>query len=296
MLRFHIKPWMALLALLVLLVASFFGTFFITSRNGTAAEGLVGSAVAPVVSGMNSATGAIRDFFQRLFALRDVDKQYEQLKSRVASLELENQFMADLQKDNEGLTKLLGFKEAYPQYSYLPANVIGKQPGSWFINITLDRGKDDGVEVDMNVVNEHGLVGRVIETGPKWCKVLTIIDRQSAVSAVLERSRDNGMVKGTGDPQSAQPKCGIYYLPFDSVVVPGDKVITSDLGGVFLKGILIGSVTEVSRDQNLQRFAVLSPAVDFAHIENVLIIKSSQDIPTDEKIASDKAAQNGTGK
>jgi rod shape-determining protein MreC len=291
--RFRIKTWMVLLALLALLAVSFFSTFFLANQNTSAAAGLAGSAAVPVVSGIHGAAASVRDFFMRLFALRNVDKQYEELKNRVALLELENQFMGDLQKENERLTKLLGFETKYPQYSYLPARVVGKQPGSWFINITLDQGTNNGVALDMNVVNEAGLVGRVVETGPTWCKVMTIIDRQSAVSAVMDRSRDFGIVKGSGDPQAGEPKCSIEYLQNNADMIPGDEVSTSDLGGFFFKGILIGTVTEVSRDKN--SLAVLSPAVDFARLENVLIIKGTRNVPTEKKIAQDQAAAKDGG-
>jgi rod shape-determining protein MreC len=280
--RFRFKPWMALVAVLLLLVIAFFSTFFILDgkRHGTAAEGIAGSVAAPAVSATSGFTASIRDFFSRLFALRDVDKKYDQMTIRVQQLELENQAMEELQKENERLMKLFDFKTQYPNYKCMPAKVIGKEPGSWFMNIMLNRGSKDGIAVDMNVVNELGLVGRVVEVGPAWCKVMTVIDRQSNVSAIVELSRDNCIVKGPGDPQVKEPACDLIDLPVDAETVPGDKVVTSDVGNVFMKGILIGTVTKVSRDQ-LQNSASLTPAVDFAHLEDVLIITKEQPVSTE---------------
>jgi rod shape-determining protein MreC len=171
----------------------------------------------------------------------------------------------------------------------VPARVVGKQPGSWFVDITLDKGSAQGVGKDMNVMTEAGLVGRVVEVGPNWCKVMTLLDRQSAVSAMIERTRDIGFVKGSGDPGSSDPKCGIVNLSFNTEVVPGDRVITSDFGGMFQKGVPVGTITEVSRDPN-NPYALLTPAVDFSSIENVVIIKGGRDVTTEEEIAADESA------
>jgi len=281
---------MLLAAVLLLLVIAFFGTFFINGGTGSLAGDIAGSAAQPVVAGASGFGASISDFFNRLFALRDVDKQYAELKTRVQILEAENQLMQETIAENERLTEQLGFKKQYPEFTCLPARVIGKEPGSWFIDFTLDMGSDQGVHVDMTVVNELGLVGRVIEVGHKWCKVMAVIDRQSYVSAVIERSRDSGMVQGSGDPQGKKPLCDILFLQPDSEIVPGDKVLTSDLAGIFPKGITIGIVTTVSRDNKLQRIARLAPSVDFAHIENVLIITSSIIIPTESEIAAEESA------
>ena len=167
--NFRIKTWMILAALLVLLAVSFFATFFLADRGGTAAEKATGAIAAPAVGSVHRATSSVKDFFLRLFALRDIDKEYEQLKAQNAALQMENWLMADLQKEYERNTEMLGFEKKYPQFEYLPARVIGSQPGNWFVNITLDMGSGQGVAKDMNVVTAAGLVGRVVEVGPTWC-------------------------------------------------------------------------------------------------------------------------------
>ena len=282
------RPWMALLLVLVLLTAALFGTFFAVrgKQNSPAVERAAASTVTPAVSAASTVTGSIKGFFQRLFGLSAMDKEYEQLKNRVQLLELENQFMQELQKENERLTKLLGFEEKYPEYDCLPARIIGQEPGNWFMNFTLNRGSKDGVEVGMAVVNENALVGRVVEVGVNYSKVMAIIDRNCAVSAIVERSRDNCIVKGSGDPQSGTPTLGVYRLPFDAEIVPGDTVLTTDLGGYYPKGILIGTISEVSRDKNAEDYAVLEPAADFSTLENVLIIRGGRDVPTEDEITN----------
>lgn len=291
--RYRFRPWMALTVVLLLLVVAFFGTFFIYGGTGfeNTPENIVGSAAAPVVGGVHGFAASVKDFFNRLFALRDVDKKYNDLQIEVQRLQAENQSMQNLQDENERLYTLLDAKEhQYPNFTCLAASVVGKDSGSnYFMNFVLNRGSADGVKPDMNVVNEDGLVGRVVEVGHNWCKVMSVIDPQSAVSAIIERSRDFGMVCGSGDPNGSEPTCGINYLPMDADVVPGDKVITSELGGIFYKGIVIGTVGSVSKDENNNLYAELDPAVDFSHLENVLILTSDQKIPTASDIAAEES-------
>jgi rod shape-determining protein MreC len=112
------------------------------------------------------------------------------------------------------------------------ASVIGWDPNSWYSTITINRGSDQGIEVNMAVVTKDGLLGRVTQVFSDHSTVMTIIDRQSAVAAVLERSRDNGVLKGATDQESAEPLCSLYYLSFGAALVPGDQVLTSGMGGI----------------------------------------------------------------
>jgi rod shape-determining protein MreC len=294
--RFRPKPWMALTAILLLLVIAFFSTFYIIGgHRSSAVENLAGSAAAPAVSGASGFAVSVRDFFDRLFGLRDIDREYKEMQVRIQQLEAANQFMQDLQKENERLNDLLGFKEQYPDFTFIPARVIGKEPGSWFINFTLNRGSAQGVKKNNTVVNADGLIGKVVDVGTSWCKVMAIIDRQSSVSIIIERSRDNGVVDGAADAQSAEPVCNIEDLPLDAEIVPGDRVLTTDLGGYFPKGLPVGEVVSVSRDEKLQSRAVMKPYVDFAHLENVLIIKDTRGTPTEEEVDKEIADRDKSG-
>lgn len=275
--RFIVQPWMILLGLLVLLIISMAVTFAVTDRQNTALENSVGAVVAPLQDGATKTTNAVSGFFARLFATRDVDKEYSQLKDRVSELETENSMMSELTAENERLTQLLGLTEQYPQYEFIHASVSARDPGSWFMTFQINCGTNQGVDVDMAVVNQDGLVGRIIEAGPNWARVLTIIDTQSAVSAIVERTRDHGIVEGSTDPEAKVTECTVQYLPMDSDLAPGDRLITSNLGGIFPKGIVVGMVTEVNRDQNSQSYAIIRPTVDFAHLEDVLVIKGDKD-------------------
>ncbi len=264
--------WIVFLALIVVIITLVVTTYNSRQTAMAAAQNAATAVAEPAVEGTYKASSSVKNFFQRLFALRQVDKEYAELKSRVAELEVQNQLMENIQKENERLMELLGFVEDNPQYKYISARVIAKDPGSWFMEFTINRGTNDGVEVDMAVVNQYGLVGRVIETTKKTAQIITVIDSRSAAAGVIERSRDQGIVQGSRDAESANPLCRLEFLPNDADIIPGDIVLSSSLGGIFPKGMALGEVQEVIYESGTVSYATVSPAVDFRHIEEVLVI------------------------
>lgn len=148
----------------------------------------------------------------------------------------------------------------------------GEVNGYLFRVFTVNAGRNQGIDVDMPVICADGLVGRVTEVGATWSKVTAVIDAETSVPVMVERTRDNCMVRGvlnTVDPEAGME---LYYLPRDRTdLVPGDTVITSGIGGIYPKGIKIGSVREVLTSDG-EANAIISPSVDFVHIEEVFII------------------------
>ena len=264
--------WIVFLTLVVVIIMLVVTTYNSRKTAMAAAQNVAATVTEPAVEGTYKASSSVKDFFQRLFALRQVDKEYAELKSRVAELEVQNQLMENIQKENERLMELLGFVEDNPRYKYISARVIAKDPGSWFMEFTINRGTNDGVEVDMAVANQYGLVGRVIETTETTAQVISIIDSRSAAAGVIERSRDQGIVQGSRDAESANPLCRLEFLPNDADIIPGDIVLSSSLGGIFPKGMVLGEIREVIYESGTVSYATVSPAVDFRHIEEVLII------------------------
>jgi len=264
--------WITFLSVIVVVIALVVTTYNSKQTAMSAVQNAANTVAKPAVEGTYKASSGIKDFFQRLFFLRQVDKEYEEQKVRIMELELENQFMKDLQLENQRLIELLGFVEQNPQYKYTSARIIAKDPGSWFMEFTLNRGTNDGVEVDMAVANQYGLIGRIIETTKTTSQVITIIDTRSAAAGVVERSRDQGIVKGSRDPESVNPLCHLDLLPNDADLIPGDVVLSSSLGGIFPKGIVIGEIKEVITESGTVAYATITPSVDFRHIEEVLII------------------------
>ena len=147
---------------------------------------------------------------------------------------------------------------------------------------SVNRGTNDGVSVGMAVVTGDGLVGRVYEAGLNYAKVLTIIDSRSAVSCLIERTRDNGVMRGQITATSESAECYVSYVQNIANIVPGDTLITSGTDSLYPKGILVGTVTAVSRATDTAgSYVIAMPSVDFQHIEEVLILRTV--VETDEE-------------
>jgi rod shape-determining protein MreC len=241
-------------------------------------EGLVGEVISPIQKAIYRAASFIHGSIAEIKERRNLRENYEQLKERVEQLEKELLRMNELEKQNQRLKKLLDFAVEREELVVTGARVTGKDPGNWFNVFTIDKGKNQGIAVNMAVVTERGLVGRIIEVGPNWAKVRSIVDAQSSISGIVERTRDNGIVKGNNAFGAEDGTCSMVYLPLDSEVSEGDKVITSGLGDFLPKGIYIGEVIKVVRyKKDLYKTAVIKPGVDFQRLEEVLVVKARSD-------------------
>ncbi len=246
--------------------------------NLTKIEGVVGDIISPVQGFMYRVATSVSQFFQSITQRQQLLEEYESLKEKVSQLEQQQLKMDEVIRENQRLKRLLDFKEEKDDFLVEGVRVTGKNPGNWFNTMTIDKGYNQGVSVNMAVINDLGLVGRVIETGGNWATVRTIVDGQSSISAIIERTRDNGMVKGNNTLTFEDGLCQMIYLPLDSDVVVGDRVITSGLGEIFPKGIPIGEVIEVlDEERDMYKTAIIRPNVDFMRLEEVLVIRKADE-------------------
>lgn len=258
----------ALIAAVLLLVI-----VLLTNRGSVAkwTENGIATVLTPIEGVAAKASNAIVGFFKNLFNTTDADKENERLRGELAlqqQLKTENE---ELRRENEKLAALLGYAGSLGEYELKTGNVIAKSTGIWFRTLTLDIGRNDGVDVDMTVISGSGLVGRVTEVGYDWCKVTCIIDSSSTVPVLVERTRDNCMAKGLLESGSGEAMLELYYMPSDRTnLAPGDVVITSGIGGIYPKGIMVGTVTEVLTEDDIS--AIIAPATDFEHLEFVTVI------------------------
>ena len=259
------------------------------AEGTTGLENAANIVAAGAAEGTYYAAEGVKGFFQRLFNPRAMQEEIDSLTEQVQRLETELEFAEAAKEENMRLQALLGFTEEFPQYLYVPAKIIASDPNSWFMEFTINRGANQGIVVNSAVVNEDGLVGRVIEVYPNSSKVLSIIDPQSAVPVVAQRSRDNGIAGGGIDPYADEPEIRMSYLQNDADLVPGDIVVSSSLMGIFPMGIVVGEVKEVVREDSSEKYAIITPSVDFAHLENLLIIvgKTNQEIIDNAVIEED---------
>lgn len=273
---FRNKPFaitvIAVIVLVVLLVA--------TAGGGlSGVSGTLGSIFTPVGSFFSGVVSGVGDFFSGIFG-GGSQQEIKELEERVALLEVENQNLSDMEKENQRLQGLLDYKADNTDQKTVFAKVVTKSPGYMFDVFDINAGYNQGVRKNMAVINADGLVGRISEVGGNWSQVTAVIDSRSAISAIVERTRDHGIVNGAVSNGSS---CTMTYLPVESNTVPGDTIVTSGLDGIFPKGIKIGKVKEVSLDENkLQKNATIEPSVDFNHIEEVLVIvtQTTQEQPS----------------
>jgi len=227
----------------------------------------------PLQQGIQLIGGKIRDTIHYFRDIRTTKAENAELKIRIREMERELEKVHRLQKENENLKKLLSFKEQYTE-EIIACNIISKDAGNWFEIFTIDRGSKDGVEADDPVINADGLVGRVSRVGLLSSKVVSIIDTESSVSARLSKTRDLVILRGDAQLRT-QGLCRLDYITPDVEVSVGDKVETSGLNSLYPKGIMIGEIIEVVKNEGqFDYYAIVKPSVDFRRLEEVAVIKT----------------------
>lgn len=266
----HNRPLMITIIIVIILIVVLIMTSGDNNMTGT--ESIVGTVLAPVQRGLYTATDAIADFLARVFTGSDLQTENLELRAKVAELNGQLQDADETKKENERLRELLNY-EAEPGVEFVTARVIGRDINHWYDTFIINLGLIDGIEIDMPVVNGDGLIGRIVAVGVTWSRVMPIVDSSSGVSGFVVRTRDNGILNGTPTAGNESALLRMSKLVLDADLMPGDTVITSGQGGVFPKGIPIGEVTEVSQsDDGMRNQAVVTPFVDFVHLEEVIII------------------------
>jgi rod shape-determining protein MreC len=208
-------------------------------------------------------TATWRDYVD-LRALREENKRL-QLETTTLKRRLEQ--LQDQALETQRLERLLAMRQA-SRAEFLTARVVGKDATNWFKTILLDRGSADGIRRNQPVLAPDGLVGRVVEITPSSARVQLLTDPVSAVGGLIQRTRVTGIVSG-----NLGAGARVRYLPLMADVAVGDEVVTSGMGGVFPKGILIGRITSVERKSGaLFQEATLQSAVDLSRLEEVLIL------------------------
>ncbi|MEG0934658.1 MAG: rod shape-determining protein MreC [Clostridia bacterium] len=274
-------------ALLVTLAIVALGFFLLVRDQGKVGNGenMVGSIFAPVQNAVSSATQYVRDLIDGAKDYAAITEAYELQKQEVDSLKLQLVARDEDALENERLTQLLGAKDRYEAMKPVYARVIARDPGVWFNTFSINRGTKDGVNVNMSVITGDGLVGRVYEVGLTYAKVLSVIDSRSAVACLIERTRDNGVMRGQISSTSPTAECNMYYLPVVNDIMPGDVVLTSGVDTLYPKGLTVGTVASVSRQSDLSdQYIVVLPAVDFQHVEEVLVLRTVVERDTGDKL------------
>lgn len=245
---------------------------------------VAGYVVVPFQEGIASVGGYLYDRAEEMGKLEDALAENQRLQEQIDELTMEN---AQLQQDKyelDSLRELYAIDEAASDYEKTGARVIASDSSNWFYSFIIDKGSEDGIEVDMNVLAGSGLAGRVVSVGPNYSRVLSIIADNSNVYGTILSSSKNLLV--TGDLQAMMSQGMIRFEQLsdrDDQVEVGDKVVTSNISSKYLPGIPIGFISSIDTSSNNQtKSGYLTPAVDFQQIQEVLVILEKKQQILDE--------------
>jgi rod shape-determining protein MreC len=238
--------------------------------SGNEGSGLVGRSVgllgAPVQVLVRGVVDGLGGFVDRYVFLAGAAQEASRLRREVADLKRELLAVEEEALENRRLKNLLRFKKS-SELQLLPARVVGWSASAWFHTLVLDKGSTDGVSLDSPVLTPAGVIGRIYEISPAACRVLLITDSNSAIDAIVQRTRAKVLIEGR-----LGPTCRVLYLARGDDAAPGDRVITSGLGGVFPKGLLLGEITHVEAPPgDVFQTAELRPSADFSRLEEVFV-------------------------
>ena len=196
----------------------------------------------------------------------------EALREKNSQLETELRELEVIKAENNTLKEHMNLFEKYSEYNTIPAYVINRDVSNFSSTLVLNVGANDGITEKMTVIADKGLVGYVISVADKTCKVQVIIDSASTVSSTISTTSESIICKGTLENDQV---LRASYIPTRAELIQGDNVYTSGIGGIYQKGIIIGTIKEIITTNNLtDRYAIVEPAVDFSKIDTVLVIKN----------------------
>lgn len=271
--KYRSRMIVALVAIILIIIIG------LTSRdrqNMTSIENLTGKIVTPVQKLFYIIDQKISRTVKSTTSIFKLKEENEKMKAEILRLKEENRKMEDIISRAEYLkNEAIMLKKS--KYTFIKAKIIGKDPGNWFDRFIIDKGKKDGIqegsiiikaiELDGDII-EEGLIGKVIEAGDNWSKVLSIIDEGSKVSFKVIRTQDGGILKG-----NINGEMNGYLFDSNADIVEGDKLVTSGLGEVFIEGLYIGKIKKaIKKEDDLVKRISVEPAIDFKKLDDVYVI------------------------
>jgi len=278
-------PSKYLLFILTLLCIGLMIITFSTSALDKPINSTAGFVIVPFQQGISRVGSWISHKSEELGQIKDLLEENENLKNQVNELTEENTRLLQDKYELNNLRNLYKIDQLYDSYSKVGARIIARDNSNWYSTFTVDKGSKDGIQVDMNELADGGLVGRVTSVGYNWAKVKTVIEDDSNISGMVLSTNDTLIVQGNLKTYSSNGAVDFSQLIDDEGNVnQGDKVVTSDISDKFLPGILIGYISQVNIDSNnLTKSGELTPAVDFAHLSEVLIILETKQVIDEDR-------------
>lgn len=272
---FSSKYWLVILAIICVILM---GLSFVTDKVNGPLRTVANYTVVPMQKGINAVGTWMNDLTQNFETMEGLRAENEELQTKVDELTTQNSLLQQEKYELERLRELYELDQKYSEYEKVGAHVTANDSGNWFSSFIIDKGEEDGIAVDMNVMAGTGLVGIVTEVGPNWARVRSIIDDESSVSALMLSTSDTCIVNGDLTLMQDGKIRFEQLANNDSEIEIGEQVVTSHISSKYLQGILIGYVSEIEVDSNnLTRSGYITPAVDFQHMQEVLVITTTKE-------------------
>lgn len=242
----------------------------------------INTAVGYIVVPFQQGISKVGEWFSRrsdeLIQIKELLDENQRLKQQVNDLMVENTLLQQDKTELVRLQELYKLDKQYDDYHKVGANIISRDTNNWYSSFVIDKGEKDGLKVDMNVIADGGLVGRITSIGPNWAKVTSIIDDNSNVSGKILSTSDTLMVSGDLETMKSGNIRFSQLIDSNNAVGAGDKIVTSHISDKYLPNILIGYIYSIQADSNnLTKSGFISPAVDFEHLEEVLVILETKE-------------------
>ena len=281
--KFSMPGRYILLILTILCIAMMLLTYFTDAVSGPLSY-VAAYTIVPIESGLNTIGERFKEHVDNFQSLEAVLSENKALKEQVEELSQEKNNLIEDKYELTELRNLYDLDDKFSDYEKVGARVIGKDPGNWFSVFLIDKGTDDGLKVDMNVIAGNGLVGIITEVGPNWATVRSVIDDASNVSSMVLSTSDTCMVSGDLKLMESGEIRFDQLTDDEDVVVVGDEIVTSNISNKFLPNITIGYISSLDKDaNNLTKSGTLTPAVDFKHINTVLVITELKNSGSEQK-------------
>ncbi len=249
---------------------------FNAASDVTFLEDAINVVFTPVQKLITNASNSVSGFLGYFADKEKLHQEIERLKTENFNLKTQIVENEASKLENEQLRKLLNLKSANTQFELETAQVIARNPSNWYNTLTIDKGAADGIALNQPVISAgNSLVGRVGEVGTTWSKVILLTDTEHAAGAEVLRSGEYGICEGEGDI-SSNGGCRLSFVSKNANIIVGDTVITSGLGGIYPKGLVIGKIQKIRPDiQGISQYAVISPEADFKNLQAVFVIKNT---------------------
>lgn len=234
---------------------------------------VVGYVIVPFQQGISGVGSWLSNRSEELVQIRTLLDENAKLKDEIAALTEENTLLQQDKYELNELRELVELDEQYGEYNKVGARIISRDAGNWYSSFIIDKGTDDGFSEGMNVIAGGGLVGRITSVGPNWSRVTSIISDNHNMSAMTLATGDNMIVSGDLQLMATGVISFGQLRDSQNTVVEGDKIVTSEISDYYLPNILVGYIHTVNRDaNNLTKSGYITPAVDFEHLSEVLVI------------------------